>query len=201
MTTESKWTLNLINSQITFQVKPLMMVNLDGVFSGFDAGIYMLANNFMTAEVNLRIDSATVSTSDEKRDEHLRSIDFLDAGNHPQITFVSTSVEKSSLDGSYVLFGDLTLKGVTKKIKLSAKHGPTVYDSFGNKTIEFIFSGGISQSGWGLNCDRLIEDGSKIKAEEILITCQLELSNARQRNLQMDLAHKAATGFNESGTL
>ena len=93
-----------------------MIVNVKGVFTEYNASIYTTGEDFLTAEVDFWMNPNSLETKDEKRDAHLRSSDFFDVEHHKEITFTSNTIEKVDNDGSYELWGDLTIKGITKKI-------------------------------------------------------------------------------------
>jgi polyisoprenoid-binding protein YceI len=187
MSNQIKWSLDQSHSDITFKVKHLMISNVKGAFKTFDASIYTTGKDFTTAETDLWIDVASITTGDEKRDEHLRSADFFDAQNHKQITFSSGSVENAEANGNYELWGDLTIKGIVKKIKLNVGFGGIINDPWGKERAGFTVTGKINRNDWGLNWNKAIEAGGIVVGEEITITCEVELVNEGQRELIMKL--------------
>src|SRR5258707_15639091 len=97
-----------------------MVTNVRGVFNEYTGNIYTRGDDFPGAEIDLSINTASISTGDDRRDMHLKSPDFFDAENFKEINFKGTSLEKN--DGNeYILHGDLRIKGVTKRIKLDAR--------------------------------------------------------------------------------
>src|ERR1039457_6171407 len=123
MKNETKWSMDLAHSEVSFKVRHLMISNVKGTFKIFDASIYTNAKDFTTADIDLWIDAASISTGDVKRDEHLMSADFFDVKNHKQITFTSSTIGKADASGNHELWGELTMKGVTKNVKLNAQFG------------------------------------------------------------------------------
>src|SRR4051812_29800101 len=115
---KQKWSIDAVHSEIGFKVKHLMITNVKGSFKEFDASIYTTAENFITSEIDFWVNPASIDTGDTRRDEHLKSADFFDVENHKQITFKGNTYEAADNDGSYELYGDLTIKGITKQIKL-----------------------------------------------------------------------------------
>src|SRR5690554_3144236 len=91
-----KWVLDPTHSELLFRVKHLMVTNVKGEFRNFSAVID--GDDFFTAPVKLRIDSASIFTNNDDRDKHLRSADFLDVEKYPELTFESTSLEKTGDD-------------------------------------------------------------------------------------------------------
>ena len=128
-----KWVIDPTHSEISFKIKHLMISNVKGRFKQFEASIYTSGDNFMSAEIDCWIDVSLVDTNSPDRDNHLKGPDFFDAAQHPQISFQSNSVENVDNDGSYELWGNLTIKGIVKKIKLDVEFGGVVKDPWGNE--------------------------------------------------------------------
>src|SRR6185369_7961722 len=123
MSNQTKWSLDQAHSEISFKVRHLMISNVKGSFKTFDANVYTTDKDFRTAEVDLWIDASSITTGDEKRDEHLKSADFLDVKNHKQITFRSSTIAQFSASGRTELWGELTIVGITHNIKLEVEFG------------------------------------------------------------------------------
>jgi polyisoprenoid-binding protein YceI len=172
---KEKWIIDTAHSEIGFKVKHLMISNIKGRFTQYDASIYTTGDDFMTAEIDCWIDVSSVDTNDQGRDKHLRSADFFDADNFPQISFVKNSVENVDGDGSYELWGDLTIKGISKKIKLDVEFGGIVKDPWGNEKAVFTINGKVNRKDWGLNWNAALETGGILVGEEVRINCELQL--------------------------
>ncbi|HEU5364606.1 MAG TPA: YceI family protein, partial [Hanamia sp.] len=104
MATKTKWTIDPSHSEIAFKVKHLMIVNVKGVFTEYNASIYTNDDDFTTAEFDFWMNPNSLKTNDEKRDAHLRSADFFDIEHHKEITFRSNTIEKTGED-EYELWG------------------------------------------------------------------------------------------------
>src|SRR5580765_4096462 len=115
--TRTKWTIDPAHSEIAFRVKHLMITNVRGTFKEFDASIYTIGEDFMSAEIDFWLNPASITTGDEKRDAHLRSADFFDVENFKEINFTGNTYEKVDKAGHYELYGDLTIKGIKKQVK------------------------------------------------------------------------------------
>lgn len=185
--TQTKWSLDLAHSEIGFRVKHLMIAHVKGTFKTFDASIYTASNDFTTAEVDLWIDPSSIDTGDTKRDEHLKSADFFDVNNHKQITFISSTIGKPDTDGNHELWGELTMMGVTKNLKLNAQFGGTIKDPWGNEKAGFAISGKIKRSDWGLVWNAPVEAGGLLVSDEVSISCEIELINKGQADTTMKL--------------
>src|ERR1035437_8526382 len=150
MKKETKWAIDHAHSEIDFKVRHLMISNFKGSFKTFDASIYTTFKDFTTAEIDLWIDAASITTGDAKRDEHLKSVDFFDVKNHKQITFTSSTIEKTSTNNNHELWGNLTIKGITKQIKLNIQFGGIIIDPWGSEKAGFTVTGKVNRSDWEL---------------------------------------------------
>jgi polyisoprenoid-binding protein YceI len=173
--TKTKWGIDPMHSEIGFKVKHLMFTNVRGTFKEYDASIYTTGDDFMTAEIDLWINPASISTNDEKRDGHLKSADFFDAENFKEINFIGNTYEKGT-DGNYTLYGDLTIKGIKKQIKLQVEFGGIMKDPWGNEKAVFSISGKINRKDWGLNWNATLEAGGVLVSDEVWISCEVQLA-------------------------
>jgi polyisoprenoid-binding protein YceI len=164
-----------------------MIANVKGVFKTFDASIYTTSKDFTTAEIDLWIDPSSIDTGDTKRDEHLKSADFFDVNNYKQITFSSSTIGEPDIDGNQVLWGELTMKGVTNNVKLNVQFGGIIKDPWGNEKAGFTISGKIKRSDWGLIWNATIETGGLVVSDEVTISCEVELINKDQADMKMKL--------------
>lgn len=172
---KTKWVLDAAHSEIGFKVKHLMLTNVKGEFKTFEASIYTTGDDFMSAEIDFWLDPASVDTRNADRDNHLRSADFFDVENHKQISFVANTYEAVDNDGSYELYGDLTIKGITHRIKLDVEFGGVMTDPWGNKKAGFTINGKINRKDWGLNWNAALEAGGVLVSDEVRISCEVQL--------------------------
>ena len=187
MINETKWSIDPMHSEITFKVRHLMITNVTGTFKKFDASIYASDKNFATAEIDLWIDAASVTTGNESRDEHLKGADFFDVINYKQIGFTSSTIEKADEDGNHTLWGELTIKGITKNVKLNVIFGGIVKDPWGNEKAGFSITGTIDRNDWGLAWNTILETGAIMVSNEIHIACEIQLISNQQENSTMEL--------------
>jgi polyisoprenoid-binding protein YceI len=188
ITNQTKWSVDQAHSEISFKVKHLMIANVKGSFKIFDANIYTEAKDFTTAVIDLWIDSSSISTGDEKRDEHLRSADFFDVENHKQITFTSSSMASPDSNGKVELWGEFTMRGITRNIKLDCEFGGITLDPWGNEKAGFSIAGIIKRSDWGLSWNSFLESGGFMVSDEVTISCDIELLNQGVRDFSKEIA-------------
>ena len=172
---KTKWVLDAAHSEIGFKVKHLMLTNVKGEFKTFEASIYTTGDDFMSAEIDFWLDPSSVDTRSADRDGHLKSADFFDVENHKQINFVANTYEAVDNDGSYELYGDLTIKGITHRIKLDVEFGGVMTDPWGNKKAGFTINGKINRKDFGLNWNAALEAGGVLVSDEVRISCEVQL--------------------------
>jgi len=178
-TSKTKWVLDPVHSEISFKVKHLMITNVKGEFKEFDASIYTSGKDLMTSDIELRINPASISTGDAQRDGHLKSADFFDVENFNRIVFKGKSFEKSGNDDTYVLNGDLEIKGVSKPVKLDVEFGGIMKDPWGNEKAGFTVNGKISRKDWGLNWNAALEAGGVLVSDNVKLSGDIQLLKER----------------------
>ncbi|MEP6747429.1 MAG: YceI family protein [Bacteroidota bacterium] len=173
--TKTKWVIDRSHSEIGFKVKHLMITNVKGKFSEFEADIYTTDGNFLTAEIDCWINAASLDTGDDRRDAHLKGADFFDVEHHKQVTFAVNSFEKIKDVHRYELYGDLTMKGITKRIKLDVEYAGIIKDPWGNEKAGFTINGKINRKDWGLTWNTALESGGVMVSDEVQINCDIQL--------------------------
>jgi polyisoprenoid-binding protein YceI len=168
---KTNWVLDPSHSEILFKVKHLMITNVKGEFKKFSSVID--GEDFKNAPINVTIDASSVSTNEDNRDNHLRSADFFDVEKYGQITFEKTSFKP--VDGnSYELKGKLTIKGVSKEVKLDVEFGGVNKDPWGNEKAGFSLEGKLNRSDWGLTWNAPLETGGVLVSDEVKISAEVQ---------------------------
>ncbi len=196
METKTKWVIDPVHSEIAFKVKHLMITNVKGVFKEFEASIYTTGDDFMTAEVDFWMDPASVDTGSADRDAHLKGADFFDVENHKEITFTANTYETVDSDGSYELYGDLTIRGITKRVKLDVEFGGVVKDPWGNEKAGFSINGKINRKDWGLNWNAALEAGGLLVSDAVVISCEVQLLKSDEVPLATDASSSEENAVN-----
>jgi polyisoprenoid-binding protein YceI len=173
-TKKTKWTLDPAHSEIGFKVKHMMITNVSGSFEKFDAQVETTGVDFTTAKIEFTADVSSITTSNTDRDTHLKSADFFDAANHPQLKFVSTKLERKD-DDNYLVHGNLTIRDITKPVKLNAEFGGIGKDPWGNEKAGFTITGKINRTDYKLNWNAALEAGGVLVGEEVKIHAELQL--------------------------
>jgi polyisoprenoid-binding protein YceI len=168
------WTLDPTHSEVTFKVKHLVISTVTGHFRQFDAKIESpTENNFDGAAVSFDLDVNSIDTNQTQRDEHLRSADFFDAGQYPQISLKNAQLVKKD-EESYALKGDLTIKGNTQPVTFDVDFNGATADPYGNFKAGFDGSTEISRKAFGLTWDAVTETGSVVVGDKIKIIASVQ---------------------------
>jgi polyisoprenoid-binding protein YceI len=171
----SVYDIDPAHSSAHFSVRHMMISNVKGEFTKVSGTVTFNPSNPAETRVEATVDAASVHTRDEQRDTHLKSADFFDVANFPEIRFVNRSVEPHG-SGEYLVKGDLTIHGVTKGVTLRVE-GPTpeVKDPWGNLRAGATATTKINRKDFGLNFNVPLESGGVLVGEEISITLEVEL--------------------------
>lgn len=172
--TKTRWNLDPTHSEIGFKVKHMMITNVSGSFGKFDAQVETNDLDFTTAKIEFTTDIDSITTSNTDRDNHLKSPDFFDAPNYPQLKFVSTKFEKKD-DENYVLHGNLTIRDVTKSVKFNVEFGGIGKDPWGNEKAGFTITGKINRTDYKLNWNAALETGGVLVSEEVKLQAEIQL--------------------------
>ena len=165
------------HSQVTFKVKHLAISTVTGRFDLLE-GSYSIdledLENIANSSVNMSIVASSINTNKKKRDDHLKSAEFLDVEKYPNITFKSKEIKNG--DGNkFQIVGDLTIHGITKEVTLDAVYeGHVASDPWGFERTAFIASGEISRKDFGMTWNKALEAGGFLVGDEVRITLEVE---------------------------
>lgn len=166
------YTIDASHSTVGFKVRHFTVSNVRGKFNTFEGTVRFNPEDLSDSGVEVTIDAASIDTDHEQRDEHLRSADFLDAENHPTLTFKSTKVEKG--DDGYVLTGDLTMRGVTKEVSFPFEMVGPIKDPLGMMRMGVEGGLTVDRRDWGLEWSRAMETGGLFVGHEVKIELSAE---------------------------
>lgn len=172
--TKTKWNLDPAHSEVGFKVKHMMITNVSGSFEKFDAQVETEDRDFATAKIQFTADINSITTGNTDRDNHLKSGDFFDAATYPQLKFVATKIEKQD-DENFILHGDLTIRDVTKPVKLNVEFGGIGKDPWGNEKAGFTIAGKINRTDYKLNWNAALETGGVLVGDEVKILAEVQL--------------------------
>jgi polyisoprenoid-binding protein YceI len=165
------WAIDPSHSEVGFSVRHLMVSKVKGTFKTFE-GKLTIAEDVLESRVEATIDASSVDTRDEGRDNHLRSSDFFHVAEHPQITFASTSLRPAGRD--YVVAGDLTIHGVTRRVELNLEFNGVSPDPWGGLRTGFSASTEINRTDYGVEFNMPLDGGGVVVGDKVKITLEIE---------------------------
>ena len=160
------YTLDVSHTRLGFSARHAMVTTVRGQFTDFTGTAHIDTANPAASKVALTIQTASIDTGVADRDGHLKSADFFDADNNKEITFVSTKVEREDAS-TWLITGDLTMKGVSKPVTIEFESTGSARDPFGNLRVGFEGATTINRKDWGLSWNAALETGGVLVSEKI----------------------------------
>jgi polyisoprenoid-binding protein YceI len=167
------WTIDKAHTRIGFSVKHMMVSTVHGEFKSYSGTIELDAQDLTRSRVSGEIEVASIDTGNSDRDNHLRANDFFDAPNHPTISFRSTRLERLSSD-TFKVFGDLTIRGVTREVELEAEYAGQHKNPWGKTSTGFTVTGTINRKDFGMDFNMPLETGGLLVGEKVKIQLDIE---------------------------
>lgn len=170
----TQWALDPTHSDLGFKIKHLMITNVSGTFKNFQVEMETDGEDLNTAKIIASADMSSINTNNEQRDTHLRTADFFETDKYPQLLFRSTALNRMD-DENFQLLGELTLKGITKPVKLNVEYSGTTKDPWGGERAGFVVTGKISRSEFGVTFNTVLETGGVALSDEVKIHSEIQL--------------------------
>jgi polyisoprenoid-binding protein YceI len=168
------WKIDPAHSELQFKVKHLMISTVTGYFNNFNLEVQANGDDFATASnIVFTADIDSINTNNEQRDGHLKSAEFFDAARFPQLRFEGDKLEVKGDEGT--LYGNLTIKGVTKPVTLQVEIGGQAVDPYGQTKAGFTVTGKINRKEFGLTWSAVTEAGSVVVGDDIKIHAEVQL--------------------------
>ena len=165
LTRTGDYTLDTSHSRLGFSARHAMVTKVRGQFTDFEGTAHVDTANPAASSVKVVINADSVSTGSAQRDAHLRNEDFFEVDKHPQITFVSTNVERDGHE--WDITGDLTIAGVTKPVTIEFEETGSAKDAFGTTRVGFEGDTTIDRTEWGLTFNAPLETGGVMVSDRI----------------------------------
>jgi polyisoprenoid-binding protein YceI len=171
-TAAGTWEIDGGHSVAEFSVKHMMVSTVKGRFHTIRGDLQIDEATPSSSRVEAEIETASVDTGQEQRDAHLRSDDFFGSERFPLITFRSTSVERVD-DDAWKVYGDLTIRDVTRPVVLETEFEGQIRDAFGKQRAAFTATTAINRKDFGLNWNGVIEAGGVVVQDKVKITLHI----------------------------
>ena len=166
------WQIDPAHSTAELAIRHMMVTTVKGHISAVEGSITLDENDLTKSSVAVVLDASSIDTRDPKRDDHLRSADFLDVQQFPTITFASTRIEHEA-DG-YRIVGDLTLHGVTRETVLGAAFEGRQRDPWGSERAGFTAEGVIDRRDFGLVWNQPLPTSGVLLGNDVRVSIEME---------------------------
>ena len=174
---KGRYNIDPVHSKVGFEVPHLVISSVEGKFKEFSGNIDT-SEGFEKAKIEASVSLASVDTSVEKRDEHLKSPDFFDVAKFPKMLFKSTSL--SGTPDAFDLKGDLTIKGVTKSVVFKGRFLGSVKDAYGQDKVAFVAETTLKRQDFGLVWSKMVEAGPVV-GDQVKIDLKIQAVKAAKK--------------------
>jgi polyisoprenoid-binding protein YceI len=168
----STWVIDPVHSSVEFAVKHMMVATAKGRFTGLSGTVQLDPANPATASVEAVVDLTSVDTGNAQRDGHLRTDDFFNAEQFANATFRSTRVELSD-DETAKVYGDLTIRDVTKEVVLDVEFEGHGQDAYGKQRAGFTAQTAINRLDYGIKWNPALEAGGFAVSNRVKLTMHI----------------------------
>lgn len=175
--TTGTWAIDTAHSRIGFSARHAMVTTVRGSFEAFEGTLTLDGTDPANSAATLNVETASLNTGNADRDAHVRGEDFLDVETFPQMSFLATSVRHDD-DTSFVMVGDLTIRGTTRPVEIAAEFEGVSTDPFGNDRIGFSGRTVIRRKDFGLSWNVALEAGGVLVSDKV--TIELDVSAIKQ---------------------
>ncbi len=166
------------HSDVDFKVRHLVS-NVTGKFTDFDGTITMVPGKAEASSVEFTINAGSNDTGNGDRDKHLRTPDFFDVVKFPTITFKSTSIVPAKKKDLYDVTGDLTIRGVTKRVTIPVQYLGAAKDPWGNEKAGFMLTTTINRKEFGVSWNKALDNGGVLVGDDVEVTINLETAKQK----------------------
>jgi polyisoprenoid-binding protein YceI len=168
-----RWEIDSSHSSVHFAVRHLVIAKVRGSFGRWSGTVQVPDGDFARATVAFTIDAASIDTGVADRDAHLKSADFLDVAEYPELRFVGTRVEPR-LGSEIDVVGDLTIKGITREVVLRVEQHGQTKDPWGNVRAAFTATTSIDRKDFGLTWNQVLETGGVMVGDRVEIEADIQ---------------------------
>ena len=172
MSTE-RWEIDSSHSSLHFSVRHLVIAKVRGTFARWSGTVQVPDGDFSKATVAVTIDASSIETGVADRDGHLKSPDFFDVGQHPELRFAGKRVQARSGDEIDVI-GDLTIRGLTREVVLRIEQHGQAKDPWGNVRAAFTAKTTIDRKDFGLTWNQALETGGVLVGDKVEIEAEIQ---------------------------
>lgn len=174
------WALDTTHSGISFSIRHMVVAKVRGRFGSWTGSVKLDEQDLTRSQLDVQIDASSIDTGNAQRDTHLRSADFLDVEQFPNLRFQSTRLESAGAERFRVI-GNLTIHGVSREVTLDVERGGQGKDPWGNQRIGFAATTSILRSDFGLTWNQALETGGLLVADRVDIELDVQVVQSAAR--------------------
>jgi polyisoprenoid-binding protein YceI len=173
------WDIDPAHTRIGFSARHAMVTRVRGAFNEVEGYVYINPEATSEAHIEVRVQLASIDTRNEQRDEHLRSADFFDVENYPEMIFTANTIDEVE-ENNYVVVGELSIRGNTQPLTLPLQLTGIERDPFGGLRAGLEGTRRITRKDWGLEWNTPLDSGGVLVSEKI--TLEFEMSLVKREN-------------------
>ncbi|MEV6205579.1 YceI family protein [Kitasatospora sp. NPDC051914] len=173
-----EYAIDPAHTRLGFVARHAMVTKVRGSFHEFEGTAHLDSEDPGNSRARVTIKAGSIDTGNQQRDQHLRTNDFLDVPNHPEITFESTRVRQVGTN-EYHVTGDLTIKSTTRPVTIDFEYTGSAVDPYGNLRVGLEGSVAISRKDFGVNWNAALEGGGVLVSDRILL--EFDISAIKQK--------------------
>ena len=168
-----RWEIDSSHSSVHFSVRHLVIAKVRGSFTRWSGTVHVPDADFAKASVAVTIDASSIETGVADRNAHLKSADFFDVAQYPELRFVGKRVQPRS-GREIEVVGDLTIKGITREVVLRVEQHGQAKDPWGNVRAAFTATTSIDRKDFGLTWNQVLETGGVMVGDRVEIEAEIE---------------------------
>ncbi len=169
------YSVDTVHSFIGFSVKHMAVASVRGEFRAYTVELMVDEEDLTQSSILLKIDATSIDTRNQRRDDHLRSADFLEVETYPELVFRSKKIEEDG-SGRYKATGDLTIRDTTREVVLELEINGPIQDPWGNFRVGAEGGVTIDRQDYGVNFSSVMDNGGLVVSDEVKISFALEAS-------------------------
>jgi polyisoprenoid-binding protein YceI len=171
--TTNNWNIDAVHSGVNFSIRHMVVSKVRGRFAKYTGTVDIDDGDLTRSVIEATIDASSIDTGTPERDAHLRSPDFLDVEEFPELRFRSKAIEKLD-DARYRVIGDLTIRDVRREVSLDVEYGGRAKDPWGNERIGFVAKTALHRKDFGLGWNQMLEAGGVLVGDRVDIELEVQ---------------------------
>jgi polyisoprenoid-binding protein YceI len=179
---DTTWNIDPAHTGINFSVRHMVVSKVRGHFTKYTGALQLDDAHLTRSTAQVTIDAASIETGVADRDKHLRSADFFDVANFPYLQFRSKAIVPID-DTRYYLIGDLTIRDVTRDVRLEVEYGGRAKDPWGNERVGFSAKVSLDRKDFGLKWNQVLEAGGVLVGDKVDVDIEIEAVRAASQNV------------------